>query len=791
MKIHIPLLILILCCCNFCFAQRTAVFEKNVFIQKHDTLGYRLLYPKDFDSNRLYPLVVFLHGSGARGSDNELQLSNLPDVFLEDYYRTTFPCFILVPQCPKEDTWVNFPDFPNSLKATDTLTVAAGMVLALLADLTTQWNMDSRRIYLTGYSMGGEGTFDLISRRPELFAAAVPVCPVADTAKAALIKNNNIWVFHGASDKVNDVQYSRLMIQALRWQGGNPLYTEYPGVGHQSWTKAYREPDLLPWMFSQIKTNHVSTDNKVQLTRQDTLMGSVTPERQWWDVLHYDLYLQPQFETRRMSGFNKITYSVTATHSRRMQIDLQPPLHIDSVFVNTTTPVRFTNEEGVWYLDMPEQKLGTEHTVIIYYSGTPHVAQSPPWHGGVTWTRDSLNRPWIATSCQLTGASIWYPCKNHQSDEPDRGAKIAITVPDTLVAVANGRLIAEEAGTHRTKTYQWEVVNSINNYGLCFYVGKYVHISEPYAGIAGDLSLDFWVLDYNEEKAQQHLIPHTKKTVAGLEYWLGPYPFYEDGLKMVDAPYIGMEHQSAIAYGNQYQYGYKGKDISGTGWGMKYDIVLVHELAHEWFGNSITTEDLADKWIHEGFTGYAEILYLERYFGQQIANEYLIAKRKHIENKAPVIPRYGVHETSGADDFSKGRAIIHMIRQVINDDEMFHRLLLELNKRFGHTITTSEEMEAFICTYTEIDFSKMFDQYLRTIQIPVLEYSIKNDKLLFRYTNCNLDFKMPLKIHVSNASFWLRATTDWQEITIKQLSDKDRVEADANFYLTTARKDSK
>ena len=339
-------------------------------------------------------------------------------------------------------------------------------------------------------------------------------------------------------------------------------------------------------------------------------------------------------------------------------------------------------------------------------------------------------------------------------------------------------------------TYKWEVINPINNYGLCFYVGKYIEIKEPYTGIAGDLPLRFWVLDYNVKKAKQHLFPNTKQTVESLEYWLGKFPFYEDGLKVVDAPYIGMEHQSAVAYGNRYKYGYKGKDISGTGWGMKYDILLVHELAHEWFGNSITTEDLADKWIHEGFAGYAEILYLESQFGKQAANEYLIAKMKNIENKNPIIPRYNINETGGADDFSKGRTIVHMIRQIINDDKKFHQLLLNMNQQFHKRITTSKEIEAFICKTAEIDFSKLFEQYLRTVQIPVLEYSIERNKLNYRYTNCIRNFTMPIKIYIQDESYWLTPSTDWQEVRLDGLTKQNLLEINRKFYVKTEKKNT-
>lgn len=782
MKIFAYLLPIVIFSFTRCEAQREISFDKGIFTSENDSLPYRILYPQDYDSNTRYPMLVFLHGSGARGNDNEAQLSNVPQAFLNEYNRTTFPCFILAPQCAQNDAWVNFPDFPHSLQATDTPTTSASMTLELITTLVKTLNIDTQRIYLTGYSMGGEGTFDFIARKPELFAAAAPVCPVADTANAHLIKDNDIWIFHGAEDKVNAVQYSRIAVDALRRQGADPLYTEYPGTGHRCWPLAYNEPDLLPWMFSHVKTNNLSSAKGEVLTRMDTLMGTVTPEREWWDVQRYDLRIEPHFETRTITGSNSITYNVIGTGSSIMQIDLQQPLKIDSVLLDGTTRISFSADRHVWYLQMPPQAIGTQHTAAVYYSGIPHVAKSPPWHGGFTWTRDSLHRPWIATSCQLTGASVWYPCKSHQGDEPDSGASVTIIMPDTLVAVANGRLAAKQPYGQNRTAYTWSVVNPINNYGLCFYAGKYVHIREPYTGTAGNLPLNFWMLDYNVERAKHHLLPGTKLAIDAMEHWLGPYPFYEDEVKLVDAPYIGMEHQSAVAYGNRYNNGYKGRDISGTGWGMKYDIILVHELAHEWFGNSITTKDLADKWIHEGLAGYTEILYLEQQFGKDAAREYLIAKRKSILNSRPVIARYNINESGDSDDYAKGRAVIHMVRAIMNDDAKFRQLLIDINKKFYHTTTTSQAIEQYISQASGTDFSKMFAQYLHTTKLPVLEYKISGSKLQYRYANCREDFTMPLKT-IINGEQWLKPTTTWKHVRLKK-GKVATLEIDPDFYVT-------
>lgn len=238
------------------FAQQNPSFKKELFVSSNDSLPYRLAYPVNYSNKQTYPLVLFLHGSGQRGNDNEVQLSNVA-LFMDSLNRIKYPCFILVPQCPKKDVWVNFPGFPNSIAATDTPTTSAKLVLTLIGKLTKELPINKNRIYITGPSMGGEGTFDFLTRRPDLFAAAVPLCSVADTSKAKYIKHVPVWAFHGDEDNVNDVKYSRMMVAALKAAGGNPRYTEYKGVQHNCWTKAYAEPELLPWLFSNERNKPV------------------------------------------------------------------------------------------------------------------------------------------------------------------------------------------------------------------------------------------------------------------------------------------------------------------------------------------------------------------------------------------------------------------------------------------------------------------------------------------------------------------------------------------------------
>ncbi|MGN6166493.1 MAG: M1 family metallopeptidase [Flavisolibacter sp.] len=520
-----------------------------------------------------------------------------------------------------------------------------------------------------------------------------------------------------------------------------------------------------------------------QPTKEDSLIGSLTPEKTWWDIMHYDITIRPDYNSRSLSGKNTIQYKVvTKNHSRLMQIDLVKPLMIDSVIQNGSR-LKFRNEGDIWYVTTEKKENNKVSEITIYYSGKPIESKSPPWDGGFVWTTDSLKRPWISVACQYKGASLWYPCKNMLYDEPDKGASLSIITPSNLVAIGNGRLKHKQQHMDSTTTYTWMVTNPINHYGISFYIGSYVNIGQKYNGEKGKLTMNYWVLDYNRQKAENHMIPEAVQAMRSMEHWFGPYPFYEDGFKMVDAPYIGMEHQSAIAYGNNYTKGtYKGNDVSRTGWGKKTDRIIVHEMAHEWFGNSITASDIADRWIQEGFAGMAEELVIADLCGKEAGEEFLAGRYRTIENDKPVIGRYGINEDGSSDGYIKGWAVIHMIQTILNDDAKFLKILRGLNSRFFHSVVTTNQIENYISSQSGYNFSPLFDQYLRTTQVPVLEYSLKNNECRYRFANCNEQFTMPIRINLTNA--WIFPTTAWQAFSFKNKDSVETVKVDPNFYLT-------
>jgi aminopeptidase N len=503
-------------------------------------------------------------------------------------------------------------------------------------------------------------------------------------------------------------------------------------------------------------------------TYADTLRGSIGAERAWWNVLRYDITVKPDYNNKTITGSNIITYTTTA-RSTGMQVDLQEPLVIDSIVLNQSTAVSFTKDGNAWHVQVPSQAIHTTHQLQVFYSGKVHEAVRPPWSGGWTFTKDSVGRPWMTVTCQGTGASIWYPCKDHQSDEPDKGASLTMIVPDTLMAVANGRLVSKKNNTDGTVSYQWSVVNPINNYNIIPYIGKYVHFSEVYQGEKGPLDLHYWVLDYNLPRASAYMPLQVHNMLKSLEYWFGPYPFYEDGYKLIDAPHSGMEHQSAIAYGNKYRFGYGGRDGSGTGWGLKWDFIIIHESGHEWFGNNITTNDLADMWVHEGFTNYSETLFTDYIFGRDAANAYNAGIRRGIRNDRTIIPVYGVNAQGSGDMYPKASNMLHAIRHGMGNDTLFRKIMRGLNSTFYHQTVTSQQVENYISKEAGYNYGKVFDQYLRTTQIPRFEYyfDATGKKVFYRYTNCVSGFNLPLVLQQDMVYLKIIPGETWKNVALQ------------------------
>ncbi|GAB3426990.1 M1 family metallopeptidase [Niabella aquatica] len=532
---------------------------------------------------------------------------------------------------------------------------------------------------------------------------------------------------------------------------------------------------------------HVDADAQpgalqAKFTRQDSLRGSYGAGRMKWDVLKYDITVRPDLRTRSISGKNKIAFYDTG--AKIMQIDMQEPMIIDSI-VSEGRSLPFIREGNVYWVTFRDPKARYKikpgsREITAFFHGKPAEAKRPPWDGGWIWTKDEAGRDWVSVACQGLGASVWYPCKDHQSDEPDDGASLTIIVPDTLVGVGNGRLVAEKNNGDGTTAFTWVVKNPINNYNIIPYIGKYVNFNDTITGAKGCLDLSYWVLDYNLTKAKKQF-EVVKPMIHCFESWMGPYPFYEDSYKLIDAPHLGMEHQSGVAYGNNYGMGYLGHDLSGTGWGLKFDFIIVHESGHEWFGNSITSKDIADMWVHESFTNYSETLFTECLFGKKAGSEYVIGTRKNILNDKPITGIYGINNEGSGDMYYKGANMLHTIRQIIDNDAVFKEILRGLGKDFYHKTVTGAQVEQYFTQKSGKNLNKVFDQYLRTTKIPKLLYVINGQAINYKWVNCVPGFNMPVKL--SNGK-WLYPTEHSKTISNKDAGG-NTLTIDKNFYIET------
>jgi aminopeptidase N len=520
--------------------------------------------------------------------------------------------------------------------------------------------------------------------------------------------------------------------------------------------------------------------NPIQSTRQDSLRGAITPQRAWWDLQHYHLQVKVEPDQKFISGINTMTYKVTGAQNL-LQIDLQAPMVLEKV-VQNQVELNYEQEGSAYFITLKDlQFIDSTYSIELHFSGKPVIAIRPPWDGGLTWSEDSNGLPFIANSNQGIGSSIWWPNRDHPADEPDQGVLISVEVPENLMDVSNGRLIKIDHNKKaKTKTYHWEVKNPINNYGININIGDYAHFGEKYPGEKGPLDMDYYVLRENLEKAKVQFKDATRMMEA-FEHWFGPYPFYEDGFKLVEVPYLGMEHQSSVTYGNGFANGYRGTDLSGTGWGMKFDFIIIHEAGHEWFANNITNKDVADIWIHEGFTAYSENLFLDYFYGTAASNAYVVGTRKRINNDKPIIGTYGVNKNGSSDMYYKGANLLHTIRQIINDDEQWRMILRGLNSEFYHQTISTKQIENYISQKAGIDLTPVFDQYLRAISIPILSLVEKANTLSYRWENTIQNFDMPIRIYVDGQEIWLKSTTNWQEIELEK--GNQLISLDQNFYV--------
>jgi aminopeptidase N len=515
---------------------------------------------------------------------------------------------------------------------------------------------------------------------------------------------------------------------------------------------------ILFFFFLFASLNSVAQVNRY--SHADSLKGNYSRERAWWDVLHYDLHVRFNIPDSSISGLNIIHYKVLEPY-QLLQLDLMTPMIIDSI-VQDSKKLHWRSDGNAHFVTIESRQVkGAVNRLHVYFHGKPRAAKNAPWDGGVVWASDARKNPFVSIACQGMSAQVWFPNKDHMSDEPD-SASMHFTVPRGLVAVSNGRLKGI-AMTESDLTYNWSVVNPINNYNIIPYIGQYIMMTDTFNGRSGPLELSYWVLQDHYETARNHF-QQVKPMLRCFEDWFGPYPFYADGYKLVEAPFLGMEHQSAIAYGNGFRQGYLGRDLSGTGWGLKWDFIIVHESGHEWFGNSISAGDVADNWIHEGFTAYSENLLTECLFGKKAGSEYVIGTRAAVLNDKPVIADYNVNSGGSLDVYYKASNMLHTIRQLVNNDSLWKQMLRSLNSGFRHKVVTTKQVEEHMISYLKLDLQPVFNQYLRTVNIPLFEYRVKRKKTMYRWKNAVKGFNMPVKVMVDGTEQWLNPVAKWQKI---------------------------
>ncbi|WP_310794589.1 M1 family metallopeptidase [Hymenobacter sp. HSC-4F20] len=538
---------------------------------------------------------------------------------------------------------------------------------------------------------------------------------------------------------------------------------------------------------SMLGLAHVSSAQLMQpkssFTRADSLRGHLSPLRTCYDINYYHLDVQLDVAKKAIRGSNLFRFTATQDFTK-LQFDLFANLKVEKVEYQGK-PVPFTREANAVFVTFPEAiRKGSRAEFTVYYAGQPTEAKHAPWDGGFVFTQDSKGKPWVATACQGVGASIWWPTKDHQADEVD-SMLISVTVPKGLKDVSNGRLRKTTPLKSGATRFDWFVNNPINNYDVALNVADYTHFSDEYAGEKGKLPLDYWVLPENLAKAKTQFAANVKPMLKSMENWFGPYPFYEDGFKLVETPHLGMEHQSAVAYGNKYQNGYLGADRSETGWGLKWDFIIIHESGHEWFGNNITSKDIADMWIHESFTTYSEALFVESQFGKDAARQYIHGQRRNIQNDGPIIGPYEVNKEGSSDMYDKGSNLLNLIRTAyVPDDARWRELLRGLSRTFYHQTVTTGQVVNYFNQQIGQNLTPVFDQYLRHASLPTLEVRFTSRGAQARWIAAVPEFNLPVRVRIKGGEYQLvPTTTSFQPLNLSGLT-KDNLEVDTqNYYI--------
>jgi aminopeptidase N len=509
-------------------------------------------------------------------------------------------------------------------------------------------------------------------------------------------------------------------------------------------------------------------------TRAAMLRGAYGPFRANNDLLYYHLDIRVDPEKRFISGKNTIRFRMLKDGTR-IQLDLFETLNIDKILFGAT-PLKYERDTGAVFIDFPETlHAGQVYSIDFYYSGHPVETGR---FGGVTFKKDPSGHVWINTACEGIGASMWWPNKDQWRDEVQT-LDLSVAIPNDLVDVSNGKFVGKTDLKDGYTRWDWKVHYPINNYDVSLNIGNYVHFSDNLA----DLPLDFYVLPEDLEKAKKQFA-QAKGMLEAYQHYFGEYPFAKDGYKLIEAPYSGMEHQSAVTYGNLFENGYLGRDWTGVGISPRFDFIIIHESGHEWFGNSITAADPSDEWIHEGWTTYLESLYVEYRWGTDDAIKYLNGYRPKVHNLRPIVAERGVNADATEDQYFKGALMINTLRSVINDDTKWWALLHGFYQHFKYQNIMTEDVVAYFNQHTGMNLTPIFDQYLRHTQIPRLEllFGEAPGMVMYKWRADDDGFAMPVRVGTPGHWQIIHPTTDWQSMQTLLTKDAFQVQTD-RYYV--------
>jgi aminopeptidase N len=514
-------------------------------------------------------------------------------------------------------------------------------------------------------------------------------------------------------------------------------------------------------------------------THDDILRGGYGPYRANNDLLYYYLDIRVDPVKKFVSGKNTIRFRMLADGSR-IQLELYPTLTIDKI-VKGHTELKYVRDDRTVFVDFPETlRKGHIYSIDFYYSGHP-VEQGR--FGCFTFKKDPEGKPWITTACEGTGPSVWWPNKEQWRDEPQQGMRISVAVPNGLIDVSNGKFAGKKDLGDGYTQWNWHVHYPINNYDVALNIADYAHFSDRF----GKLHLDYYVLPGDLAKAKQQFA-QAKEMIAAYEHYFGEYPFEKDGYKLIEVPYSGMEHQSAVSYGNLFENGYLGRDWTGVGISTRFDFIIIHESAHEWFGNSITAADKSDMWIHEGWATYLESLYVEYRWGHADAVKYLNGFQSKVKNDRPIVTERGVNAEPSEDQYFKGALMLNTLRSVVNDDAKWFRLIHDFYQHFKYQNIMTEDVVAYFNQQTGMDLTPIFNQYLRHTAIPTLELKFDDaaGTVAYRWKADEKDFAMPVRVGLKDHWQIIHPTTDWQ--TMKTPLKKNEFAVATDLYYVNVNK---